>query len=85
MVQKGETMNIAIKKISPKEGIVKIGQLRRLLRLVPKTRNVKMIERREDLPANGLMRVAMASQGLAFLADPREDIYSVRDLKVRYR
>jgi hypothetical protein len=47
--------------------------------------DVEMIEVQDDVPAEGLMALVDSGGGLEYLLDPREDIYSVNDLKVRYR
>ncbi|GAI62077.1 unnamed protein product, partial [marine sediment metagenome] len=39
----------------------------------------------DDLPTEGLMRLAETSGALNFLKNEKEDIYSVDDLKVRYQ
>ena len=44
-----------------------------------------MIEVQDDLPAEGLMALVDSGGSFEYLLDPREDIYSVNDLKVRYR
>jgi hypothetical protein len=51
-------------------------------------RRVEEVERAEiqdDLPVDGLMSLAQEGSSFAYLADPREDIYTINDLKVRFR
>lgn len=57
-------------------------------RLILVARRVEEVERAEipdDLPVDGLMSLAQEGSSFAYLADPREDIYTINDLKVRFR
>ena len=60
-------------------------ELRRLVEVARRVEEVELVEVTDDLPIDGLMRLAQSSGSFDFLADPREDIYTLDDLKVRYR
>ncbi|MFQ5627852.1 MAG: hypothetical protein ACE5I1_03755 [bacterium] len=62
--------------------------MQELYQLIDRARKVEEVEFNEiesDLPIEALMRLAESSGALDFLNDPREDIYSVEDLKVSYK
>ena len=59
--------------------------LQRLIDTARKVEEVELIEVGGDIPTEGLMRLAQAGGSFDFLNDPREDIYTPDDLKVRYR
>ncbi len=39
----------------------------------------------DDLPIEGLMKLVEQDDAFAFLGDPAEDVYTMDDLKERYR
>jgi len=69
----------------PGKALVDRAELNRLIEAARKVEEVELIEAGDDLPAEGLMRLAGESGSFDYLLDPREDVYSVNDLKVRYR
>jgi len=69
----------------PGKALVDRAELDRLIEAARKVEEVELIEGTDDLPTEGLMYLAKAAGSLEYLMDPREDIYSVNDLKVRYR
>ena len=52
---------------------------------VKKTEDVELTLVEIDLPIEGIMKLEDDSGAYDFLNDPREDIYSVSDLKVGYK
>lgn len=58
--------------------------LDRLLELARRVEEVDLQTQQDDLPALGLMLLAEQGGAFAWLAD-EEDVYTVDDLKVRYR
>ena len=64
--------------------LVDRGELERLVEVARRVEDVELIEVRDDVPVEGLMQLVRESRSFDFLADPREDIYTVDDLKVRY-
>ncbi len=60
-------------------------ELQRLIDVARQVEEVELIEVQDDLPVEGLARLAQEGGSFDFLADPREDIYTIDDLAVRYR
>ena len=58
-------------------------ELEQLLELARLNENVELISQEADVPTSGL--VQLAEQGGAFDFLNAEDLYTVEDLKVRYR
>lgn len=56
----------------------------RLVTLARQVDEVDVLTQEDELPTVGLMRLAEQSKAFAWLAD-EDDLYSVGDLKVRYR
>jgi hypothetical protein len=69
----------------PGKALVDRAELDRLIEAARKVEEVELIEGGDDLPTDGLMRLAEGSGSFGYLIDPREDVYSVNDLKVRYK
>jgi hypothetical protein len=63
--------------------LVPRGQLERLVELARQVEAIEVRTEEDDLPAVGLM--LLAQQGGAFDWLAEEELYSVADLKVRYR
>lgn len=59
-------------------------ELQKLLALAQQSEDVRLAIDDEDIPTVSIMKLAEESGAFAFLAD-EEDLYSVNDLKVRYR
>lgn len=71
--------------VGPDKALVNREQLAKLIEVARKVEEVELLEAGDDLPAAGVERVAAEGGGFRFLEDAREDIYTVNDLKVRYR
>lgn len=56
----------------------------RLVTLARQVDEIDVLTQEDELPTVGLMRLAEQSKAFAWLAD-EEELYSVDDLKVRYR
>jgi hypothetical protein len=69
----------------PGKALVDRAELDRVIEAARKVEEVELVECGDDLPTDGLMRLAEVAGGFEYLMDPREDIYTVNDLKVRYR
>ncbi|MBI4607520.1 MAG: hypothetical protein HY726_00750 [Candidatus Rokubacteria bacterium] len=60
-------------------------ELGRLIEAARKVEEVEFVECVDDLPVEGLTRLAAEGGSFDFLLDPREEIYTLNDLRVRYR
>ncbi len=78
-------VKVHAQKVGAEKALVNRGELQRLIDVARQVEEVEVIELQDDLPVEGLMRLVEDAGSFSFLADPREDIYSVNDLKVRYR
>ena len=76
-------MNIQTKNFGENQVIISSEDLARILEFA---RKVMLIEIEEtDFDNRDLMRLAETNGALDFLHDEREDIYTVDDLKVKYK
>ena len=78
-------VKIHAEPVGPDKALVSLEELGKLIEAARKVEEVEVVEFDDDLPAEGLMRIATEGGSFQFLEDPREDLYTVDDLKVRYR
>lgn len=78
-------VKIHAEPVGPDKALVNRDELRRLIEAARKVEEVEFIESADDLPIEGLTRLVAEGGSFEFLRDPREDIYTLKDLKVRYR
>jgi len=76
-------IKIKAEKIAPTKAIIDLNERHQLIDKARQIEEVEVTEIDTDLPIEGLMKLAEQSGALDFLNDPREDIYTVKDLKVR--
>jgi hypothetical protein len=72
-------------QVGPEKALVDRAELERLIAVARQVEEVELIEVQDDLPAEGLTGLVQEGGSFSFLADPREDVYTLNDLKVRYR
>ena len=78
-------VKVHAQQVGPGKALVDRGELQRLIEVARQVEKVELIEIQEDLPTEGLMRLVQEGGSFSYLADPREDVYTLNDLKVRYR
>ncbi len=78
-------VKVHTQQVGTEKALVDRKELQRLVEVARQVEEVEVIEVQDDLPVEGLMRLVQDGGSFDFLADPREDIYSLEDLKVRYR
>lgn len=78
-------IKVHTQSVGPDKAIVDRKELQKLVEVARKIEEVQLIEGAEDLPPAGLMRLVEEGGSFQFLDDPREDIYTADDLRVRYR
>ncbi len=78
-------IKVHAQQVDSERALVDRAELERLIAVARQVEEVELIEVQDDLPAEGLMRLAQEGGSFSFLADPREDVYTLNDLKVRYR
>ncbi|MBC8230842.1 hypothetical protein H8E77_14930 [bacterium] len=76
---------VKIERISQNQAIISLEALNTLIDVAKKVDEIEIDEIRNDLPIEGLMMLEETSGAFDFLKDEKEDIYTVDDLKVRYR
>lgn len=77
-------VKVHAQQVGPEKALVDRADLERLIDVARQVEEVELIEVQDDLPTEGLMRLAQEGGSFSFLADPREDVYTLNDLKVRY-
>ena len=78
-------VRIHAEPVGPDKVLVNRDELGKLIDVARKVEGVELLEAADDVPVAGLERMAMEGGSFRFLEDAREDIYTVSDLKVRYR
>ena len=78
-------VRIHAEPVGPDKALVNREELGKLIEVARKVEEVELLEAGDDLPTAGLERIAAEGGSFRFLQDAREDIYTVNDLKVRYR
>jgi hypothetical protein len=78
-------VKVHAQQVGSDKALVDRRELGRLIDLARQVEEVELIEAQDDLPAEGLMQLVQEGGSFSFLADPREDVYTLHDLKVRYR
>ena len=78
-------LKIKVEKVSRSRVMVDRKSLLALIRKVRKLEKVELKETSSDIPAEGIMRLAEKGGALDFLYGEKENIYSISDVKIRYR
>ena len=72
-------------RVGTERALVDRIELERLVEIARRVEAVELVEVTDEIPVEGLMRLAQEGGSFDLLADAREDVYSREDLKVRYR
>ena len=78
-------VRIHAEPVGADKALVSREELGKLIEVARKVEEVELLEAGDDLPTAGLERIATEGGSFRFLEDAREDIYTLNDLKVRYR
>lgn len=78
-------VRIHAEPVGPDKALVNRQELGKLIEVARKVEEVELLELGDDLPIARLERIAAEGGSFRFLEDSGEDLYSVDDLKVRYR
>jgi hypothetical protein len=78
-------VKLHMQQIGAEKALVDRAEVQRLVDVARRVEEVELIEIQDDLPTVGLIRLVEEAGGLSFLEDPQEDVYTLNDLKVRYR
>jgi hypothetical protein len=81
----GSMVKVHAQQAGPEKALVDRTELQQLIDVARQVEEVELIEVQNDLPAEGLMRLAQEGGSFSSLADPREEVYTLNDLKVRYK
>ncbi len=76
-------MNIQTRSYGENQVVISAEDLKRLIEIVEKIEPVEIVE--TDFNTQDLMHLAESGGALDFLHDEREDVYTVEDLKVKYK
>lgn len=78
-------MDILVERISVHKGIVDLEVLKKIVNTAKKIKKIKLTEKISDISTSGLMILSEQGKALDFLKEKKEDIYTINDLKVRYK
>jgi hypothetical protein len=78
-------VRVHAQQVGEEKALVDREELQQLIEVARRVEDVELIEVHDDLPVEALMRLAQEGKSFDFLNDSREDIYTLDDLKVRYR
>ncbi len=78
-------LNITLRRVNGDMVILDSKDFGELVKRAKTVEEVIIEEVEDDLPVEGLMKLVEQDDAFAFLHDPAEDIYTVDDLKERYR
>jgi len=78
-------LKVEIEKISSDKVLVDLNSIKKLISIAEKVDKINIIEKEEDISTVELMKLTEKGGSFDFLNDEREDIYSIDDLKVKYR
>ncbi|MEP7037259.1 MAG: hypothetical protein ABI891_02855 [Acidobacteriota bacterium] len=78
-------MNIQTKTFGENQIIISASDLQKLIEMAQKVEPIEIEMEEADLQTKDLMRLAENGGAFDFLHDEREDIYTLDDLKVRYK
>jgi hypothetical protein len=78
-------VKVHAQSVGAEKALVDRAELQRLVDAARRVEEVELIEVQDDLPTEGLMLLMQEGGAYEFLADPREEIHTLNDLKVRYR
>jgi hypothetical protein len=78
-------LNIPLRRVEGDKVVLDNKVFEALVQCAQTVEDVIIQETAEDLPAEGLMKLVEQDDAFAFLHDPAEDVYTVEDLKERYR
>lgn len=78
-------MNIQTRNHSENQVIISTEDLRRLVEIAEKIEPIEIEIEEAEFQTKDLMRLAENGGAFDFLHDEREDIYTLDDLKVRYK
>ncbi len=78
-------VKVHAQRVGEEKALVDRRELQQLIDAARRVEEVELIEVHDDLPVEGLTRLAQEGGSFDFLNDSREEIYTLNDLKVRYR
>ena len=78
-------IKLKVEKVSKFKVLIERKSLRELIRKVTKLEKVEVTETQLDLLLVGIMTLAEKNKAFRFLYDKREDVYTISDVKVKYR
>lgn len=78
-------MNVIIEKISKNKAIIDLEVIKELVKKAKKVDKINIIEKEEDILTKDLMKLSEKGGAFDFLNHEGEDIYTIEDLKVKYR
>lgn len=78
-------LQIKLQNVSPSMVLIEKSMLMNLIEKVQAVEEINLEESFDDLPTDGIMKLAEMGKSFDFLYDKEEDVYSVADIKVPYK
>ncbi|MFH0775689.1 MAG: hypothetical protein V2A53_09425 [bacterium] len=78
-------ITVTTQRINPQKILLNRGEFEKLIEKARIVEPVAVREIRDDLCLEGIMKLVETDKAFEFLHNPQEDIYTLDDLKERYR
>ncbi|TAK65292.1 MAG: hypothetical protein EPO24_02720 [Bacteroidetes bacterium] len=78
-------LTIKLRNITQSQVLIEKKSLLELIQVASTTEDIEVREEATDIPVEGIMTLAEKGKAFDFLYDTRQDIYTVADVKVRYK
>ena len=79
------SITVHARRVDEQHLIITESDLHSLITVARQVASVRFEETQDDLPIEGLMKLTETGGAFDFLLDEQEDIYTIDDLKVRYK
>ncbi len=78
-------LQIKLQNVGASMVLIEKSILMNLIQKVQEIEDIKLEESFDDIPTDGIMKLAEMGKSFDFLYDEKEDVYSVADIKVPYK
>ncbi|MBU0567988.1 hypothetical protein KKC52_08055 [bacterium] len=78
-------ITVTSQRISPHKVLLNRGDFEELIKKANMVESITVREIKDDIPVEGIMKLIETDKAFDFLNNPQEDIYTLDDLKERYR
>lgn len=78
-------ITVITQRIAPQKVLLNRNEFEELIKRANMVEPVTIKEIEDDIPVEGIMKLVETDNAFEFLNNPQEDIYTLDDLKERYR